>query len=325
MERLDTLETRDSLERLLLAVGTFSESMRRHRRDRGADPGCCRAPTCWRSPTTWPNSRRPGACRAYTRRLTMSGLNQFLREAAPWASPVCLAVARIITDGRALLAHVVGTGKTATMVMAAAGHRYLGIVDRTQREPPKRPPRLGSPAARAQLGIAAFAPALGLMALRLRDQQWWWIPFAAAAAVGILLGIGVVATAGRGNREPYVFGDIEDASSEIIGHIGSYIVPVVIDPSGADQVLIGGAALALIIYTHIVTGNVLVSPLLSLAGKRTYRATTDTGVAYYLIARTDPALWSGGVECRALGSSILVEVPPATVAAGREGNDDDHG
>ncbi len=37
------------------------------------------------------------------------------------------AVARILTDGRALLAHVVGAGKTATMVMAAMEQRRLGL------------------------------------------------------------------------------------------------------------------------------------------------------------------------------------------------------
>ena len=37
------------------------------------------------------------------------------------------AVARILTDGRALLAHAVGAGKTATMVMAAMELRRLGL------------------------------------------------------------------------------------------------------------------------------------------------------------------------------------------------------
>ena len=37
------------------------------------------------------------------------------------------AVARVLTDGRALLAHAVGAGKTATMVMAAMEQRRLGL------------------------------------------------------------------------------------------------------------------------------------------------------------------------------------------------------
>ncbi|MGH9030485.1 MAG: DEAD/DEAH box helicase family protein [Acidimicrobiia bacterium] len=40
------------------------------------------------------------------------------------------AVARILTDGRALLAHAVGAGKTATMVMAAMELRRLGMVSK---------------------------------------------------------------------------------------------------------------------------------------------------------------------------------------------------
>lgn len=40
------------------------------------------------------------------------------------------AVARILTDGRALLAHTVGAGKTATMVMAAMEQRRLGSVSK---------------------------------------------------------------------------------------------------------------------------------------------------------------------------------------------------
>ncbi len=40
------------------------------------------------------------------------------------------SVARILTDGRALLAHAVGAGKTATMVMAAMEQRRLGSVSK---------------------------------------------------------------------------------------------------------------------------------------------------------------------------------------------------
>lgn len=40
------------------------------------------------------------------------------------------AVARILTDGRALLAHAVGAGKTATMAMAAMELRRLGLVSK---------------------------------------------------------------------------------------------------------------------------------------------------------------------------------------------------
>lgn len=40
------------------------------------------------------------------------------------------AVARILTDGRALLAHAVGAGKTATMVMSAMELRRLGLVSK---------------------------------------------------------------------------------------------------------------------------------------------------------------------------------------------------
>ncbi|MEX2548450.1 MAG: DEAD/DEAH box helicase family protein [Chloroflexota bacterium] len=40
------------------------------------------------------------------------------------------AVARILTEGRALLAHAVGAGKTATIVMAAMEQRRLGLVSK---------------------------------------------------------------------------------------------------------------------------------------------------------------------------------------------------
>lgn len=40
------------------------------------------------------------------------------------------AVARILTDGRALLAHAVGAGKTATIVMAAMEQRRLGLANK---------------------------------------------------------------------------------------------------------------------------------------------------------------------------------------------------
>jgi integrase len=81
MERLDTVETPDTLERVLLAVGTFSESLRRHRRDRGADPGVLSRADVLAFSNDLAQLEAAGQLSRYLRRLTMSGVNQFLREA----------------------------------------------------------------------------------------------------------------------------------------------------------------------------------------------------------------------------------------------------
>jgi integrase len=81
IERLDTVETPDSLTRLLLAVGTFSESLRRHRSDQGADPAALSRADMLAFSNDLAQLEAAGQLSRYLRRLTMSGLNQFLREA----------------------------------------------------------------------------------------------------------------------------------------------------------------------------------------------------------------------------------------------------
>lgn len=80
VERLDTVETPDSLARLLLAVGTFSESLRRHRSDRGEDPSALSRADMLAFSNDLAQQEAAGQLSRYLRRLTMSGLNQFLRE-----------------------------------------------------------------------------------------------------------------------------------------------------------------------------------------------------------------------------------------------------
>ena len=58
--------------------------------------------------------------------LTLPGLGQTFTPRAHQRA----AVARILTDGRALLAHAVGAGKTATMVIAAMELRRLGLASK---------------------------------------------------------------------------------------------------------------------------------------------------------------------------------------------------
>ena len=170
-----------------------------------------------------------------------------------------------------------------------------------------RPPRLGPRMVRVELGLSAFTPVMVLLAIRTRDE-WLWVCFALPAAVGLVVAIGAAVVVRRASPEPYTFDSIEDAGGDVLGHIGSYLLPVVVDVSGsAEDVVIAGLALALIIQIHIVTGRVHVNPLLYLLGYRIYEATTNSGIAYYLFARSDVSSWTEAQRCVQLGSSILVE------------------
>jgi hypothetical protein len=170
-----------------------------------------------------------------------------------------------------------------------------------------RPPRLGSLAVRVELGLSAFAPAMVLLAIRTR-QEWLWLAFALPAAIGVLVGVGAALVVRRTSPEPFRFASIEDAGREVLGHVGSYLLPVIVDVSAStEEVVIAGLALALIVQIHIVTGRVHINPLLYLFGYRVYHATSDTGVAYYLVARSDVSMWRDTHMCAPLGSSVLVE------------------
>jgi hypothetical protein len=132
------------------------------------------------------------------------------------------------------------------------------------------------------------------------------------ATLAVLVALGAAVVVRRANPEPFELTTIEDATGDLLGYVGSYLLPVVIDATAStERVVIAALALALIVQLHIATGRVHVNPLLSLFGYRTYRARTANGVAYYLFARSDPALWPARVACRSLGDAILVEAPPS--------------
>ena len=172
----------------------------------------------------------------------------------------------------------------------------------------RRPPRLGSRSARVELGLIAFAPAMALLAFRARDDTIWLLVFAVPALVGCVVGVIAAILVSRGNPEPYSLETIDDAGEEVIGHIGSYLLPAVVDVGqSSEEALIAAVALALIVHIHIATGRVHVNPLLYVFAYRVYRATSSTGVAYYLVARTDASSWVGSRRLVPLGASLLIE------------------
>lgn len=171
-----------------------------------------------------------------------------------------------------------------------------------------RPPRLGSRQVRTELALLAFMPAFALLAIRSRET-WVWVALVVPMAVGLIVAVGLVIVVRRANPEPFVFTTVEDAGDEVLGHVGSYLLPVIVDPSeGTGEMVIAAVVLALIVFIHIVTGRVHVNPLVYLVGYRIYTATSDD-VAYYMLARSDPADWSAtqAVTCAQVGASVLVE------------------
>ena len=171
---------------------------------------------------------------------------------------------------------------------------------------PSRPPRRGSLRVRLELGLAAFAPALGLLAFRSRGSDWVWL-FLVAAAIGVIVLVRGVIIVRRGNAEPLDLDDIEDLSGEILGHIGAYLLPVLIDTSQSpEEIVISAIVVALIIHIHVATGRVFVNPLLYLLSYRIYSAKTG-GTTFYLVAKSDVSAWAAPRRCIRIGSSVLVE------------------
>lgn len=169
-----------------------------------------------------------------------------------------------------------------------------------------RPPRLGPRAVRLELGLFAFAPVMILLAIRSRDS-WLWVCFALPAALGCLVAIGGMSVVRRANAEPYEFETIDDTGDDILGHVGSFLLPIVVDTSkGTEEIIVTALVLALIVHIHIATGRVHVNPVLYVFGWRIYRAASG-GVAYYLFARSDVSEWTQPRLCAPLGSAILIE------------------
>ena len=171
---------------------------------------------------------------------------------------------------------------------------------------PSRPPRRSSFRVRLELGLAAFAPALGLLAFRSRCSGWALL-FLAPTVAGIfvlLVGVWIVR---RGNSEPLAFGDIQDLSREVLGHIGAYLLPVFIGTSqSTEEIVISAIVVGLIIHIHVATGRIFVNPILYLLGYRIYLAETG-GTTFYLVARSDVSCWRDPRRCVRIGSSVLVE------------------
>ena len=180
-----------------------------------------------------------------------------------------------------------------------------------------RPPRRGSLPVRLELGLLSFAPALALLAYKARDDTAWFVVFALPALAGFMVGFVAVALIARGNPEPFTLEDIRDLGSDVVGYVGSYLLAAVVDVGESfEQNLVVAISLGLIIQIHIATGKVFVNPLLYLVGYRVYEATTDTGVTYYLLARTEVSDWSGPRPLVQLGASLLVERPTDSKPSG---------
>lgn len=169
-----------------------------------------------------------------------------------------------------------------------------------------RPPRRSSFRVRLELGLAAFAPALGLLAFRSRESGFTWL-FLVPAVLGVVVIVAGGVIVRHGNAEPYLFDDISDLSGEVLGHIGAYLLPVFIDTSkSTEEIVVCAIVVALIIHIHVSTGRVFVNPLLYLVGYRTYSATTGSA-SFYLVARSDVSSWTAPRRCVRIGSSVLVE------------------
>ena len=169
-----------------------------------------------------------------------------------------------------------------------------------------RPPRRSSFRVRLELGLAAFAPALGLLAFRSRGTDWVWL-FLTPAAIGVVVLVGGVIIVRRGNPDSLAFDDIEDLSGEILGHVGAYLLPVLIDTSNStEEIVISAIVVTLIVHIHVATGRVFVNPLLYLLGYRIYNAKTG-GASVYLVAKSDVSAWAASRCCIRIGSSVLVE------------------
>ena len=132
----------------------------------------------------------------------------------------------------------------------------------------ERPPRRARLRVRLELGLAAFCPAFVLLAVRTRHNSLAWL-FVVPAAAGLLVlvyGMVVVAT---GNAERFTFGPIDDLGGEILGHVGAYLLPLIVGPgSSTEDILTTAIIMALILHIHVATGRVLVNPLLYLLGRR---------------------------------------------------------
>ncbi len=173
----------------------------------------------------------------------------------------------------------------------------------------ERPPRRGGLLVRLELGLAAFAPALGLLAFRAWGSRLAWLFVVPAAAGVVVLVWGAVVVAG-GNREPFTFGAIEDQSGEILGHIGAYLLPVLVSTtSSTEDVAVVAIVMALIVLIHVSTGRVHVNPLLYVLGRRVYSARAD-GTAFFLVAQSDVSGWVGAQPCVQVGANLLVEKLP---------------
>ena len=169
--------------------------------------------------------------------------------------------------------------------------------------PPPRPPLL----VRLELGLAAFAPAIVLLSIRTRSVVWLAVALGAIAIVSLLLLAMIILIVSKGNREPFEFTRIEDLGREVMGHVGAYLVPLLVGPTDSiGEMAIGTITLGLIVHLHIATGRVLVNPLLYLLGFHLYRAWSGHRV-YYLLARSDVSEWNTSKSCVQVTDGIVVE------------------
>lgn len=171
----------------------------------------------------------------------------------------------------------------------------------------ERPPPLPPLLVRLELGLAAFAPAIALLAIQSSSVFWFAVLLGVIAVLSFLLLAMIILIVSKRNPETFEFTKIEDLGREVMGHVSAYLVPLLVGSTGSvGEIAIGALTLSIIVHLHIVTGRVLVNPLLYLLGYRLYRAWSG-GQVYYLIARSDVSRWDTSKSCIQVTDGIAIE------------------
>jgi len=156
---------------------------------------------------------------------------------------------------------------------------------------PSRRTEVTRAAARARLFASAYAPGLGIAAVRF-DGSLRWTCLALALA-GLSQAPAVLYTS-RKRREPLTmrFTTVEDAGAEVSGFLASYIVFFVTTTEPHVRDLIGyGIYLFVVLIVFIRSDLVRINPLLYVLGFRIGKVAVSgqrNSAPQYMIARTLP-------------------------------------
>lgn len=146
---------------------------------------------------------------------------------------------------------------------------------------------------RIALFLSSYAPLFGLLAFTNRHSTAAWVTLSAVAVGGLVGLAAVMAATAREDGPDLHVNDARPRNGEVLAYISTYLIPFIgVDLTTLNGVVLFVGFLLVLMVVYVNSEMLLVNPVLSIAGYRSFEVTDPDDHTYSVITRRrdiDPA------------------------------------